>query len=264
MESKGIRFLLWVAAAFFVLFALPFFPSFASVLFFAGAVLVAPIPQVREFLKGRGLGMVTHILLASAIFVGGIIAAPEVSQSDAPPIERSAPAIASEAEASPEPDALPEESAAPAQAVADAVPDADEEAQARLAAERQAEVERLAAEEKARQEEAARLEAERLAAEERARQEEAERRAEQARLAAERQAQASEPEYAFDTYDNAEQQKTADKYVKYVLNTSSKKIHDPTCRTVPKITPQNYATSNESIEALEAQEYTRCGVCNPK
>ncbi len=45
----------------------------------------------------------------------------------------------------------------------------------------------------------------------------------------------------FNTYDNTDQQQTADTYV---LNTSSHKIHHPDCSSVPKIAPQNYSTSS--------------------
>ena len=64
----------------------------------------------------------------------------------------------------------------------------------------------------------------------------------------------------FDTWDTPENQKTESRYV---LNLRSLKIHAPTCRTVPKIAPQDYATSNKSIAELEAEGYTRCGICEP-
>ncbi len=62
----------------------------------------------------------------------------------------------------------------------------------------------------------------------------------------------------FNTYDNAAQQQTN---ASYVLNTNSHKIHYPTCRSVPKIAPQNYATSNSSVDELIAQGYSTCGNC---
>lgn len=62
----------------------------------------------------------------------------------------------------------------------------------------------------------------------------------------------------FDTYDNTEQQQTADTYV---LNNSNKKIHYPSCSSVPKIAPNNYATSSQTVEELIAQGYSTCGVC---
>ncbi len=62
----------------------------------------------------------------------------------------------------------------------------------------------------------------------------------------------------FNTYDNAEQQQTT---ATYVLNTKTHKIHVPTCRDVPKIAPDNYSTSNQSVDELQAQGYTTCGHC---
>ena len=64
----------------------------------------------------------------------------------------------------------------------------------------------------------------------------------------------------FDTYDNPAQQQTT---ATYVLNTDTMKIHLPTCRDVKKIAPQNYATTNESIQELLNRNYTRCGHCKP-
>lgn len=62
----------------------------------------------------------------------------------------------------------------------------------------------------------------------------------------------------FNTYDNADQQQTAQQYV---LNTKTHKVHYPSCRDVKKIAPQNYATSDQSIDSLIAQGYSRCGHC---
>ncbi len=64
--------------------------------------------------------------------------------------------------------------------------------------------------------------------------------------------------YGFDTYDIPEQQNTTETYV---LNTSTKKIHHPTCNDVKKIKPSNYATSSSSTSDLMAQGYSLCGHC---
>ncbi len=50
---------------------------------------------------------------------------------------------------------------------------------------------------------------------------------------------------------------------KWVLNTSSKKIHKPDCSSVKKISESNYKTSNKSISELEKEGYTTCQICNP-
>lgn len=62
----------------------------------------------------------------------------------------------------------------------------------------------------------------------------------------------------FSKYDNTEQQNTEDTWV---LNTSSMKIHYPSCKSVPKIAPKNYATSSESLADLKSKGYTTCGNC---
>ncbi len=62
----------------------------------------------------------------------------------------------------------------------------------------------------------------------------------------------------FDTYDIPSQQETSDTYV---LNTNTLKIHHPTCNDVRKISPDNYATTNSSIEELMSKGYTTCGHC---
>lgn len=69
---------------------------------------------------------------------------------------------------------------------------------------------------------------------------------------------AESSENNFNTYDNPEQHNTADTYV---LNTSTKKIHYPSCSSVEKISPQNYSTSSLSVEELESQGYAKCKRC---
>ncbi len=62
----------------------------------------------------------------------------------------------------------------------------------------------------------------------------------------------------YQTYDNKEQQNTSE----YVLNTNTKKVHRPTCSSVKKISPENYATIS-SLENAYAQGYEACKKCNP-
>lgn len=47
----------------------------------------------------------------------------------------------------------------------------------------------------------------------------------------------------------------------WVLNTSTNKIHNPSCSDVKKIKPENYATSDSSIDELLAKGYSKCGHC---
>ncbi|WP_022765314.1 nuclease [Butyrivibrio sp. XPD2006] len=62
----------------------------------------------------------------------------------------------------------------------------------------------------------------------------------------------------FNTYNNTSQQNTTE----YVLNTSSKKFHYASCSSVPKISPENYATATNRDDIL-AQGYQPCKKCNP-
>lgn len=55
-----------------------------------------------------------------------------------------------------------------------------------------------------------------------------------------------EPEYSGETY---------------VLNTSTKKIHRPNCKSAKKIAAENYDTTDKSIDELQAEGYTTCGNC---
>lgn len=64
----------------------------------------------------------------------------------------------------------------------------------------------------------------------------------------------------FNTYDNPEQQQTS---AQYVLNNNTMKFHKPSCKSVKKIAPHNYGTSNESRDSLIAQGYSPCGNCHP-
>lgn len=64
----------------------------------------------------------------------------------------------------------------------------------------------------------------------------------------------------FNTYNNEAQQDTS---ASYVLNTSTHKFHHPSCRSVPKISPKNYSTSNSSRDSLISQGYSSCGICKP-
>lgn len=64
----------------------------------------------------------------------------------------------------------------------------------------------------------------------------------------------------FNTYDNEEQQNTT---AKYVLNTSTRVFHRPSCRDVPKISPDNYSTTSRTREDLTASGWRSCGHCSP-
>ncbi len=64
----------------------------------------------------------------------------------------------------------------------------------------------------------------------------------------------------FDTYDNPEQQQTD---ATYVLNNNTMKFHYPSCKSVKKISPDNYGTSSANRDELISQGYEPCGNCKP-
>lgn len=49
----------------------------------------------------------------------------------------------------------------------------------------------------------------------------------------------------------------------YVLNTSTKKFHYPSCNDVPRISPENYETTGASRDEIIASGYSPCGHCYP-
>ena len=50
----------------------------------------------------------------------------------------------------------------------------------------------------------------------------------------------------------------------YVLNTNSKKIHEPDCTHASRISDKNREEYNGYIEDLLGEGYTKCGTCNPE
>lgn len=49
----------------------------------------------------------------------------------------------------------------------------------------------------------------------------------------------------------------------YVLNTSTKKFHRPTCRAVKRMNDENREDVTASYEDIISQGYEPCGICNP-
>lgn len=74
------------------------------------------------------------------------------------------------------------------------------------------------------------------------------------------EAQANAGLNAFNTYNNPEQQQTSSNYV---LNNNTMKFHYPSCRDVPKIAPENYATFDGTRDDALNRGYSPCGHCNP-
>ena len=106
-------------------------------------------------------------------------------------------------------------------------------------------IEQEKAEEERKAQEAA-AEAERVAQE----------KAEQERIAQEQAAQA-------EAERKAQEQVTQSNVKDYVLNTSTKKFHNPSCRDVSKIKAENYSTISGTRDDAINAGYSPCGHCNP-
>ena len=74
----------------------------------------------------------------------------------------------------------------------------------------------------------------------------------------------SPEEYAPDSSDDAAADSQNVEDVKdYVLNTSSKKFHDPDCSAVAKISASNKSEVQDTRDDLISQGYEPCGICKP-
>lgn len=62
----------------------------------------------------------------------------------------------------------------------------------------------------------------------------------------------------FNSYDEPMQQNT----VEYVLNTNTMKFHIPSCSSVKRIKPENFATIDSRDNAINSG-YVSCGRCHP-
>lgn len=72
-------------------------------------------------------------------------------------------------------------------------------------------------------------------------------------------AQISDTEYV----ENTDLQISGNMNGSYILNTSTRKIHLPSCRYAKSINVSNKKESNESLEKLISQGYIPCKVCSP-
>ncbi len=50
---------------------------------------------------------------------------------------------------------------------------------------------------------------------------------------------------------------------RYILNTSSKKFHTPTCQSVTQMNDKNKMSTKAKRETIIKQGYSPCGICNP-
>jgi len=137
---------------------------------------------------------------------------------------------------------------------------AKREEQERLARE-QAEQERITQEQAEQQRIAQEQAAAQAEKQQRIAQEQAAQQAEQQRIAQEQaEAQTNAGQNPFDTYNNLEQQQTSSNYV---LNNNTMKFHYPSCRDVPKIAHENYATFDGTRDDALNRGYSPCGHCDP-
>ncbi len=73
----------------------------------------------------------------------------------------------------------------------------------------------------------------------------------------------TETAQAAKTQTSAVQTDTQSTTESYILNTSSKKFHRPSCSSVGKMKESNKKTSSESRDALIKKGYEACKICNP-
>jgi competence protein ComEC len=61
----------------------------------------------------------------------------------------------------------------------------------------------------------------------------------------------------------SEESAPAETTAEWVLNTNTKKIHYPDCRSVPQIKESNRGASEKTIAKLEEEGFSACGICKP-
>ncbi len=64
-----------------------------------------------------------------------------------------------------------------------------------------------------------------------------------------------------DVQTSGTEQTTSSVVITYILNTSSKKIHYPTCSSAKKIADKNRGSHTGDYTGLLAKGYTTCGIC---
>lgn len=233
--------IMWVLAGFMALSGIVYFPSVASVIMFAFAMVAAPIGPWQEFLSGVGLrGWIKGVVLCAA-FIGSIMTAPtsrpnramdfpnaqpsyhgtlpskapEKGDTPAPektpaPTEAATPTPAPTPEPTPAPTPTPEPTPAPTPAPAQpqgGVPSSENSGGGGSGG---------------------------------------------------GSSGGTGNGSNFQTWDNPDQQQTSQSWV---LNTSTMKVHYPSCSSVARIAPQNYAASNAPLDELLGRGYSRCGRC---
>lgn len=257
------RFIMWALTVFMIVSSIVFFPSVASVIMLAFAVIAAPIDPWQEFLSGIGIrGWLKGIVLCAA-FIGAMATVPTTDTSRTVGFPDEQPSyhgtLPSKAPIQADPPASSEAGAdtpAPTQTPSESVPAEPDPVQSQAPAPTMTPAptpskEPTSAETQAAQNPMPVVSSSPAAPP--ARQTQAP--AQSGNQGGGGQGNADN----FNTWDNQDQQNTS---AKWVLNTSTMKIHYPSCSDVRRIAPHNYSTSNLSEAELLAQGYTTCGRCH--
>lgn len=96
--KKGLKIVLWIVCALCLLLTVVFIPSVASVLFLLVALIVAPLPFLKDVLSRIHLSGAKAVILALILFVIGFFSAPtdRAHNESAAPIPTEAPSVVSE------------------------------------------------------------------------------------------------------------------------------------------------------------------------
>ena len=262
MKGKNFKIVLWVLTIFMIISALVYFPSVASIIMLLFAAIAIPLEPVRNFWKEKRLFGLTKGILLTVLFFVSVGMAPTSDKAindeatDRQSIQQSEDSRTLDATDDRDQEVLPDRE--PASETNPAVePEPETEPVPTLEAD--PDVESEPADEPDTESEPVSASEPDLTPEPEPVEEPNPGTAPSENT--DTPSTSTNPGNAdnFNTYDNEDQQQTSSQWV---LNTSTKKIHYPSCSQVKKIAPQNYSTSNLSESELIAQGYTTCGVCH--
>lgn len=264
--------LMWFITIFMALTAVVYFPSVTSILAMLFAVIAAPIKPLQEFYRGRGLRGGAKAAVLCAAFVGSMLTVPTQPTADSgsksiPPVESAAaealaPSKAVEPSQTLPPPSTPDPSPDPTQSPA---PEPTPEPAAQPSPAAKAAAESASPSAPAPTPEPTPKPTPQPAPEPTPKP--APTPAPQPTSAAQNGAGGGNGggngggggnADNFNTWNNPEQQQTSQTWV---LNTNTMKVHYPSCSSVARIAPQNYATSNSPLSDLLSRGYSRCGRC---
>lgn len=224
---KGVKkFLSWFFTIFMGLFAVSFFPSISSIIAIIFVLISAPIAPLQDFLSAHRIRGKGKVALLFVIFYATFITAPNQEPSDTRTIDNPTFASASISSGAPEPSATLESTPTP-EPTPTPKPEPTPTPKPTPAPDPTPDPTPMATQ------------------------------SSQAQSGG--HGGSSGNANNFNTYDNPENQNTS---AKWILNTSTMKIHYPSCSDVRRIAPHNKAESNLSESQLLAQGYTTCGRCH--